>query len=281
VRGDLEAGPPGLAGAAPTIYHGTPFTPRAALLDILPGRAAFVSFYRPDDVDAVEQVCAQIGYDHGGASFWFAAMRLGQEWDEADRQGWWRAYYAWLEPRLQPGRWALLPDSPGAPSQINDALLYDWPFGPAYGVPVWHMDGPLQRLGRLCERYDKVALGWIGDPKKEQVGCPRYRERMEEIDAFFGNRWHPTHMLRGIKVAFDYPFDGADSTSLAQNGHLYDSPFDALWGDRWRGRRAYADALERKIALRRHRPAGRLARRSDHGRGDPPPPLGGGGLLDL
>ena len=40
-----------------TIYHGTPMTPRAALLDVLPGRAAFVSFFRPDDVEAVEAVC--------------------------------------------------------------------------------------------------------------------------------------------------------------------------------------------------------------------------------
>ena len=38
----------GAVGGKPTIYHGTPMTPRAALLDVLAGRAACVSFWRPD-----------------------------------------------------------------------------------------------------------------------------------------------------------------------------------------------------------------------------------------
>ena len=42
------------------IYHGTPMTPRAALLDVLSGRAGCVSFFRPDDVEAVEAVCPRI-----------------------------------------------------------------------------------------------------------------------------------------------------------------------------------------------------------------------------
>lgn len=42
------------------IYHGTPITPRAALEAILPGRAACVSFYRPDDLEALLATCPQI-----------------------------------------------------------------------------------------------------------------------------------------------------------------------------------------------------------------------------
>lgn len=187
-------------------------------------------------------------------------MRRGEEWDSTPRD--WSDYYRWLEPRLKPGRWAVIPDMPGAPSQLNDGLLNDWPFGPEWGVPLWHMDGPLERLGRLCERYPTVALGWIGHPKREPVGCPRYRERMEELARFFGRQWHPLHMMRGIAVAFDYPFASADATSLAQNGHRYDSPLDALCGDPWRGRRAYADTLERAPFTRRFRE--RLPRHRDH-----------------
>jgi hypothetical protein len=173
------------------------------------------------------------------------AMRAGHEWDQASRDAWWKAYYAWLEPILfAPGRWAIVPDSPAAPSQINDGLLNDWPFGQSRGAPVWHMDGPIERLARLCERYDRVCLGWIGDPKREPVGCQAYRRKMDEVAQLMGNAWHPLHMLRGTAVAFDYPFISADSTSLAQNGHRYDAPMDALFGDRWRGRRAYADRLE-------------------------------------
>lgn len=43
-----------------TIYHGTPLTPRAALLDVCAGRAMCVSFYRPDDVEAVEAISPAI-----------------------------------------------------------------------------------------------------------------------------------------------------------------------------------------------------------------------------
>lgn len=171
-------------------------------------------------------------------------MRAGSDPAEAGKLDW-TDYFAWLEPRLfQPGRWAVIPDKPAAPSQMNDGLLNDWPFGRSKGAPVWHMDGLLERLLRLCERFDRVCLGWIGDPKKEPVGCPAYRRRMDEVSAALGNRWPPLHMLRGTAVAFDYPFVSADSTSLAQNGWRYDTAFD--FGDRWAGRRAYADRLERR-----------------------------------
>lgn len=39
----------------PTIYHGTPMTPRAALQQMA-GRAFCVSFYRPDDVEVVQAI---------------------------------------------------------------------------------------------------------------------------------------------------------------------------------------------------------------------------------
>lgn len=44
----------------PVIYHGTPMTPRAALLDVCAGRAICVSFFRPDDVEAVEAISPAI-----------------------------------------------------------------------------------------------------------------------------------------------------------------------------------------------------------------------------
>ena len=44
----------------PVIYHGTPMTPRAALLSVCKGRAMCVSFFRPDDVEAVEAISPDI-----------------------------------------------------------------------------------------------------------------------------------------------------------------------------------------------------------------------------
>jgi len=42
--------------SSPVIHHWTPLTPRAALLDVCKSRAMCVSFYRPDDVEAVEAI---------------------------------------------------------------------------------------------------------------------------------------------------------------------------------------------------------------------------------
>lgn len=165
----------------------------------------------------------------------------------------WAPFYRWLEQRLfVPGRWAVIPDAPGAPSQLNDALLVDWPFGQR-GAPLWHMNGSLERLGRLLDRFDRVCLGWIGEfdpalkairPEERAVGCDAYHARMEEVDRFLGNRWPELHMMRGVLVAPEYPFGSADATTLAQNGWRYDAPIGTDSDDPWRGRRAYRDRLE-------------------------------------
>lgn len=230
------------------VYHGTPLTPRNAFNEVMPGRGACISFYRPDNVEAVERSCPFIMYDPGTASPWFAAMRRGEEWDYTEQDP--RPYYDWLEARLfEPGRWAIVYDVPGAPSQYNDGFLNDWPFGRSKGAPVWHMDGPIDRLLRLVARYDRVCLGWIGHPKREPVGCDRYRKRMDDVDAALGNRWPPLHMLRGIAVSGDYDqLASTDATTLAQNHHRYRQPLFAGTPDEWSGVRAYADHLERLAA---------------------------------
>lgn len=229
------------------VYHGTPLTPASAL-EAVSGRAFCVSFYATQSLLEVERMSPFIMYDNGAFSYWMKAVRAGVDPMEAGRTDW-RGYYEWLEARLfVPGRWAVIPDVPAAPSQINDGFLNEWPFGMSRGAPVWHMDGPLDRLARLCDRYDRVCLGWIGHPKKEPVGCDGYRRRMDEVAALMGNDWHPLHMLRGVLVGGDYPFVSCDSTSLAQNHHRYRLRLFAGTPDEWSGVRAYADRLERLAA---------------------------------
>jgi len=97
---------------------------------------------------------------------------------------------------------------------------------------------------------------------------------MDDVAAVLGNTWPVIHMMRGTAVAFDYPFNSADSTSLAQNGHLYDINLD--FGCRWEGRNWYADKLEGK-----YRSEGHIQRRAQRsGRANPWPHLGSGGLVD-
>jgi hypothetical protein len=229
------------------VYHGTPLTPAAALHAVA-GRAFCVSYYRADDAGRVEAMAPYVMYDNGAFSFWMQAIRQGVDPMDAGC-GDWSGYYGWLEERLwDAGRWAVIPDKPAAPSQLNDGLLNEWPHGRARGAPVWHMDGSLDRLARLCDRYDRVCLGWIGDPKREPVGCDAYRARMDEVAGLMGNSWHPLHMLRGVLVGGEYPFVSCDSTSLAQNHHRYRLPLFAGTADEWTGVRAYADKLEAMAA---------------------------------
>lgn len=47
-------------GTPAVIYHGTPITPRSALNSVCVGRAMCVSFFRPDDVEAVEAISPDI-----------------------------------------------------------------------------------------------------------------------------------------------------------------------------------------------------------------------------
>lgn len=150
-----------------------------------------------------------------------------------------------------------MPDAPGAPSQLNDSLLRDWPFGDR-GAPLWHMDGPIERLLRLCEKHPRVCLGWTGAGK--HLDRPEFHERIAELDKAFGNRWPVIHMMRGIAVKDHWPFATVDGTTLAQNGWRYDTGFD--FGDRWAGRRAYAERLEAgclrgRLPMDRGEPRGR------------------------
>lgn len=189
-----------------TIYHGTPLTPRAALQSMA-GRAFCVSFHHPADIATVDQLASSVMLDNGAFSFWMAARKQGNEGCEAERD--WRPYYAWAERWLDgANRWAVVPDAIAMPSQINDGLLNDWPLGKSQAAPVWHMDEPLQRLGRLIEQgWERVCLGWVHPDKRQNVvGSDAYFARMDEVAALVGNRWPPLHMLRGTAVARLFPF---------------------------------------------------------------------------
>lgn len=244
------------------VYHGTPVTPVAALRAVLAGRAACVSYFRPDSTGVVEEIAPYIMFDNGAYSFWKRARRSGRECEEIDRD--WRPYYAWLEDRLWlPGRWAVIPDRIAAPSQLNDALISDWPHGRARGAPVWHMDGTIERLARLCDRFDRVCFGWVGefDPAiadirvdQRDVGCEAYHRKMDQVSRLFGNRWPLVHQFRGGSVGAMYPFASVDITTLGQNGWRHDwqdRQVDLFTGEvrgEWAGRRMYADRIEARAA---------------------------------
>lgn len=120
------------------IYHGTPLTPRAALLNVCAGRAMCVSFYRPDDVEAVEEISPAIMYDNGAFSFWQQALREGKEWAE-DRD------------------WTPFLSLAGAPHISSRALGRHSRYA---GCAVPAQRRTAERLAFRAERRTALAHGW-------------------------------------------------------------------------------------------------------------------------
>lgn len=188
-------------------YHGTPITPMTALYE-LAGRNFCVSHARPDDIERVHRIGQSVMLDNGA----FSAWKRGHEPD-------WSRYYQWCDRWLDyPTTWAVIPDVVDGGSQLQDALLREWPFGHR-GAPVWHMDEPLVRLLRLTETWPRVCIGSTAE--YAVVLSPAWRARMDEIwNAIAAQhaRLPWLHMLRGMQLGgMHWPFASADSTNIAQN----------------------------------------------------------------
>lgn len=212
--------------AYPDIFHVSPITPNAAMECVCADRNVLISMYDDRQLNRAIRLAAKMLGDHGRFSTWIAAMKAGKEWSDDDVPR--DVYYRWLEPWIwNANATAIMPDTPGAPSQLNDNELLDWPFPIEKGLPVYHMDGPIARLGRLLSIYPRVAMGWIGHPKREPVGCEGYWRRVEETENELGNDiWPQVHMLRGVAVAGMRPFCrsrqqqlGAERTSSRLAGY--------------------------------------------------------------
>jgi hypothetical protein len=217
-------------------YHGTPITPITALME-LRGRHFCVSHARPDDVVRCHEIGQSVMLDNGA----FSAWKRGHEPN-------WTAFYEWCEVWLQhPTSWAVIPDVVDGGSQLQDALLREWPFGHR-GAPVWHMDEPLHRLERLVDEWPKVCIGSTSE--YAVVMSPVWQARMDEIfNAISTRRFMPwIHMLRGMQCAGRrWPFASLDSTDIGQN---HNRPQNTPRGmaDRWDAMQCHRTWVERDPA---------------------------------
>jgi hypothetical protein len=146
----------------------------------------------------------------------------------------WIDYYDWCDRWLShPTTWAVIPDVVDGGSQLQDALLREWPYGER-GAPVWHMDEPLDRLLRLTGEWPRVCIGSTAD--FAVVGSTPWHERMQDIWNEIEQRHTRTpyvHMLRGMQMAGSiYPFASVDSTDIAQN-HNRPQNVAAEMAERW------------------------------------------------
>lgn len=203
-------------------YHGTPITPINALYE-LRWRHFCVSHAAPQDVARCHDIGQSVMLDNGAFSKW----KRGKETD-------WPAYYDWVERWLAyPTTWAIIPDLIDGGSQMQDALVREWPFGHK-GAPVWHMDEPLDRLLRLVDEWPRVCIGSTAE--FAAVLSDAWVGRMDEVwnALTLGRRFLPvTHMLRGMQCSGKrWPFASVDSTDIAQNHHRIQNTPRAM-ADRW------------------------------------------------
>jgi hypothetical protein len=182
-----------------------------------------VSHTRPDDVVRAHQIGQSVMLDNGAFSKW-----------KSDKSTDWKGYYDWCDRWLgHPTTWAVIPDVIDAGTQVQDALLREWPHRHR-GAPVWHMDEPLDRLLRLCDEWPRVCIGSTAEFAKV-LSDPWCRRIDEAFNALAARHKHLPwlHMLRGMQLAGrHWPFASLDSTDIAQSHHR---PYNTArqMADRW------------------------------------------------
>lgn len=227
-------------------YHGTPFGGSAQNQLALASKHAMVSFWRPDIIETVAEICQSFALDNGA----FSAWTKGGEIDVPGFMAW---AALWLK---HPGAdFALLPDKIDGTEAENDALLelapnrFQW-------CPVWHLHESIERLERLCHEWPCVALGSSGEFK--DIGTRRWWDRMcVAMDRITDDEGMPICKLHGLRMLdpglFSYfPFASADSTNVARN-----SGNDIRWTGPYVPRTAYTRALVIMDRIERHACAAR------------------------
>lgn len=201
-------------------YHGTPISGTSAVaVTALSGSRAFISHRRRDQLKIAIENCVGFSVDNGAFSAWRAGCPIID----------WQPYYAWVRGLQQHKNfnWAIIPDVIDGNELDNDALIDQWPSDLRnIGVPVWHMHESFERLKRLCNRFDRVAIGSSG--QYSVVCSSAWWHRMNGAMRFIcDENGMPPCALHGLRmlnqaITSTIPLDSADSTSLARQV-AYDS----------------------------------------------------------
>lgn len=193
-------------------YHGTPLTPKAMLYRMA-GKHFCVSFANPSQAKTCMEIGQSIMWDNGA----FTTYTQGKQLDRTK-------LYSWLEDKVAHPHWAVIPDVIGGDEEQQRDLLSEWPFGPEFGAPVWHMAMSFDYLMYLTDHFGKVCFGSSGE--YWNVGSDAWCSR---ADAAFNKlaqkhrRMPWIHMLRGLSLGGErWPFASADSVNVARNFKDYD-----------------------------------------------------------
>jgi hypothetical protein len=167
----------------------------------------------------VAEVCQSFVLDNGAYSVWKSGHTL-------DVDGYIQWCYQWYR---HPGfDWAIVPDVIEGSEADNDALLCEWPTD-IRGAAVWHMNESIDRLLRLANDWDVVAIGSSG--AWSRVGDEGWWIRIgQAMDALCDEYGRPPCRLHGLKmldpkVFTKLPLSSADSTTAARRSNMNQDRF--------------------------------------------------------
>lgn len=223
-------------------FHGTPIGgSRQDAIRFLNGRHALVPFPRQDDLGAVAEVCKSFVFDNGAFSVW----RRGELLDVVGYTRWTKDWC------LHPGfAWALIPDVIEGSEQENDDLIQRWCDDglKRYGVPVWHLHESFDRLARLVNEWQVIALGSSG--QWATPGTDGWWNRMEgAMKVICDDQGRPKVKLHGLRmlapdVFTRLPLASADSTNAAVNSGSLSRFGQYLPPNAWQRAAIIADRIE-------------------------------------
>ncbi|WP_425262959.1 hypothetical protein [Vibrio owensii] len=174
---------------------------------------ALVSYADPRQLKKIAPIAKSLVLDNGAFTFY----QRGVVADDDHWAGFYALVLAWYS-RID---WFIIPDVIGGSEEDNDALLSQVPAQfRDKAVPVWHSNESLDRLSRLCEQFERVAIGLVREhkpasSKKASQVLDMVFDHVYEVNAYT-TKLHGLAMLDG-RVIGNYPFDSADSAFVAIN----------------------------------------------------------------
>lgn len=119
------------------------------------GAGAFVSYARPDQIDASIKFASLVAIDNGA----FSAWKRGPVID-------WSKFYQWLllfyqHPKVS---FYVIPDVVEGGEKDNETLIRQVPaMLRDKAVPVWHLHESIHRLVELCREWPRICFGSSGE----------------------------------------------------------------------------------------------------------------------
>lgn len=207
-------------------YHGTPISPIPIFEQVAEGRNILVSWANPQDIKRACASCNKLILDNGAFTFWNKNKKVN-----------WDRYYEWIINYYGRIEHFFIPDIIDGSEDENDELIekyfkeseaiermcdiwFEIDYTPK-GIPVWHIHESFDRLKRLMDIFDYIAIGSSGEFNR--LGTEKWHKRMNETMKIVcdsdGLPKVKIHMLRCLdpKIFTRYPFYSGDSTNVARN----------------------------------------------------------------